>query len=111
MGLNQTHKSRTRHTSQAVSELRNILLQQLPLLKKKYHIKSLSLFGSYIRNEQTPESDLDLLISFQDPPGLLKFIELENYLTDCLGVKVDLVIQEVLKPRIGKRILDEVIPV
>jgi predicted nucleotidyltransferase len=44
-------------------------------------------------------------------PGLLKFIELENYLTDLLGIKVDLVMQENLKPRIGKRILREVVPV
>ncbi len=84
---------------------------QLPLLKERYHILSLGIFGSYVREDQLPESDLDLLVSFENPPGLLKFIEMENYLSDLLGVKVDLVMQEALKARIGERILKEVTPV
>ena len=64
-----------------------------------------------MRHEQSTGSDLDLLVAFHETPGLLKFIELENYLTDLLGIKVDLVIQENLKSRIGKRILREVVPV
>jgi len=47
-------------------------------------------------------------VEFRETPGLLKFIELENYLTDILGVKVDLVMRDALKPRIGQRILEEV---
>ena len=46
-----------------------------------------------------------------EPPSLLKFIALENYLTDLLGVKVDLVMQDALKPHIGQHILREVIDV
>jgi len=87
------------------------LRQCLPLLVKRYRVKSLGLFGSYVRHEQHPESDIDLLVVFDEPPSLLKFIELENYLTDLLGIKVDLVMQDALKPTLGKQILSEVVPV
>lgn len=85
-----------------------ILRQHLPELKEKYNISYLGIFGSYIRGEQTKDSDLDVLIQFNKKPGLLKYIELENYLSDLLGVKVDLVMKSALKPNIGKRILNEV---
>ncbi|MBU4317470.1 MAG: nucleotidyltransferase family protein [Proteobacteria bacterium] len=84
------------------------LQKQYPLLKKRYQISFLGIFGSYVREEQLPGSDLDLLVSFDDTPGLLKFIEMENYISDFLGVKVDLVMREALKPGIGERILKEV---
>lgn len=86
------------------------LSQLYPVLREKYHVASLGIFGSYARREQRPDSDLDLLVSFSAPLSLLRFIELENYISDSLGVKVDLVLQDALKPTIGKRILSEVIP-
>ena len=95
----------------ACVNIKEKLQQQVPLLKERYRISSLEIFGSYVRQEQLPESDLDLLVSFDDPPGLLKFIEMENYLSDLLSVKVDLVMREALKSRIGERILKEVTPV
>lgn len=65
---------------------------------------------SYVREEQGPGSDLDVLVTFREAPSLLKFIELEDYLTKALGVKVDLVVKDALKKRIGDRILAEVVP-
>lgn len=94
-----------------LSHLTDVLRRQLPFLAERYHVESLGVFGSHVRHEQRPDSDLDLLVTFSEPPSLLKFIELENYLTDLLGVKVDLVMKEALKPRIGKHILDEVVRV
>jgi predicted nucleotidyltransferase len=85
-----------------------ILRQHLPELREKYSVSYLGIFGSYIRGEQTKDSDLDVLIQFDKKPGLLKYIELENYLSDLLGVKVDLVMKSALKPNIGKQILNEV---
>ena len=87
------------------------LRQHLSSLAERYGVKSLGVFGSYIHRQQRPESDIDLLVGFDEPLGLLKFIELENYLTDLLGVKVDLVMKDALKPTIGKRILSEVIQI
>jgi predicted nucleotidyltransferase len=75
-----------------------ILRQHLPELREKYSVNYLGIFGSYIRGEQTKirgeqtkDSDLDVLVQFDKKPGLLKYIELENYLSDLLEVKVDLV--------------------
>jgi len=64
-----------------------------------------------VRGEAKEESDLDILVEFEPDAeiSLLEFVELENYLSDLLGVKVDLVEKSALKPRIGKRILSEVV--
>jgi len=94
---------------QNLPEILEELRQLLPLLLERYSIETLGVFGSYVRQEASPTSDLDLLVTFSDPPGLIKFIELENTLSDYLGIRVDLVMKDALKPAIGKRILEEVL--
>ncbi len=71
----------------------------------------IGIFGSYVRSEAGEGSDLDILVEFAEEAdlGLLKFVEIENHLSDLLGVKVDLVEESALKPRIGKHILKEVV--
>lgn len=96
--------------SAEISQLKAVLKRHLPFLTDKYHVDSLGLFGSYVRDEQGPRSDLDVLVTFREAPSLLKFIELEDYLTEALGVKVDLVVKDALRKRIGERILAEVVP-
>ncbi len=91
--------------------IKNILRTKIPKLSKEYNIKTMEIFGSYGRDEQTPSSDIDLLVTFSVTPSLLKFIALENYLTDLLNIKVDLVIKSSLKPRLSKRILSEVVQI
>lgn len=93
-----------------ISRFKTVLRRQLPFLAEHYSVDSLGLFGSYVREEQRPGSDLDVLVTFRRAPSLLKFIELEDYLTKALGVKVDLVVKGALRKRIGERILDEVVP-
>jgi uncharacterized protein len=93
-----------------VSQLIDVLHRHLPELKRRYHIKSLGLFGSYVRNEQTPGSDLDVLVEYEELPGLLAYVELQQTLSDLLQLPVDLVHRLDLKPHIGERILAEVIP-
>lgn len=68
----------------------------------------LGLFGSYVRGEQRKRSDLDVLVEFVRVPGMFRFLELERELSSLLGVRVDLVEKEALKPAIGGRILQEV---
>lgn len=84
------------------------LHEMLPELRERYHVSYLGVFGSYIREEQKPESDLDVLVEFSKTPTIFKFVNLENYLSEALGVKVDLVMKDALKPNIGKHILNEV---
>jgi predicted nucleotidyltransferase len=92
-----------------LEEIRQRLIQNKPFLEDHYKVRELGILGSYIRQEQTETSDVDLLVEFSETPSLLKFINLENYLSDNLGVKVDLVHKAGLKPRIGERILAEVV--
>jgi predicted nucleotidyltransferase len=80
-----------------------------PILHTEYAIESIGVFGSYPRGEQHKDSDLDILIEFSETVGLFKFIELENFLTRELGIKVDLVLKNALKPRIREGILKEVV--
>jgi len=92
-----------------VTEIQTALKPYMVKLKEEYQINRLGMFGSYVRNEQTSASDLDLLVTFTSTPSLFKFIALENYLSDLLGVKVDLVMESALKPRIGKYIRKELV--
>ncbi|TAK21858.1 MAG: hypothetical protein EPO26_13895 [Chloroflexota bacterium] len=87
------------------------LREILPDLRERYNVSSLGLFGSYVRGEQTPRSDLDLLVEFDVAPSLFTYIDLRDELSHRLGVSVDLVMKTALRPHIGRRILAEVIPV
>ena len=91
-----------------VENIKRILMEKKPFLVKKYKIKDIGIFGSYVRGEETKRSDVDLLIEFRESPGFLEFMEIENFLSDTLGIKVDLVMKSALKPRIGQHILNEV---
>lgn len=87
------------------------LRENKPVLEEKYSVKNLEIFGSYVLGEPKKGSDLDVLVDFYKTIDLFKYIELENYLSETLGVKVDLVMKDALKPRIKDRILNEAIPV
>ena len=91
--------------------LREQLRELLPSLSQEFSVASLALFGSFVREEETDGSDLDLLVEFREAPSLFRFIELENLLTDELGVDVDLVMKDALKPRIRQRILQDIEPI
>ena len=85
------------------------LRSDLPRLQREYAVRSLGLFGSYIRGNQKKGSDLDILVDFVEVPGMFRFLDLERDLSHLLKVRVDLVQKEALKPAIGKRILQEVV--
>lgn len=92
-----------------LAQLVEIVRQHMPRLRELYRVKSLGMFGSYPRREYEEGSDLDILVDFDEPPSLFKFLELENYLSDLLDIEVDLVMKDALKPAIGRHILQEVI--
>ena len=83
------------------------LRELLPYISQKYAVNSLEAFGSFVKNQQNDNSDLDILVSFSKIPGLIKFLELKNYLSDQLQINVDLVMKDSLKPRIKQNILNE----
>jgi uncharacterized protein len=92
-----------------LDEIKQWLVLNKSALQEDYHVRELGIFGSYVRQEQTENSDIDVLVEFSETPSLLKFVNLENHLSDNLGVKVDLVHKSGLKPRLGERILAEVV--
>jgi predicted nucleotidyltransferase len=94
-----------------LEELTRQLQTILPELRQRYAVHDLWLFGSYVRDEERPDSNLDLLIDFVEPPTLFEFVRLQNQLSELLGVRVDLVMKSVLKPKIGKQILSEIVAV
>jgi predicted nucleotidyltransferase len=92
-----------------LSEIEKILRDQKPTLRERYRVKEIGIFGSVVRGEQKETSDIDLLVEFEEPIGLIKYVGLQNFLSDKFGVRVDLIAKSGLKPRISRQILKEVI--
>jgi len=90
-------------------EIEKILKENEVILKEKFNVKELGIFGSYVRREQKNKSDVDILVEFYKPPDLFTFIELEDFLSVLLATKVDLVMKSTIKSRIKDRILNEAI--
>ena len=87
-----------------LNKIRNHKLE----IAKEFHIKEIGIFGSYIRGEEKADSDIDILVEFEKPIDLFRFLDLEEMLSELSGRKVDLVSKKALKPHIGKAILKEV---
>jgi len=92
-----------------LQEIEDTLRHQKPIIRERFKVKEIGVFGSFVWGEEKETSDLDILVEFEEPIGLIKFVGLQNYLSDLLGKKVDLVSKKGLKPKIGDRILKEVV--
>ncbi len=86
-----------------------IINSQLPLLRTRYNVKSLGLFGSVARDDMDEGSDIDILVEFESPIGFFDFIRLENFLGELLGRKVDLISRRAIKPSLKEAILKEIV--
>ena len=84
------------------------LRKNIPFLKEKYNVDKIGIFGSYIRGEESKESDIDILVDFENPIGW-EFIDLKEFLEEILNKKVDLITVKALKPRLRENILKEVV--
>lgn len=80
--------------SDIISKIRGVK----PSLAEKYKVSKIGVFGSYVKNEQTPESDVDILVEFSEPIGL-DFVKLADELEEVLNEKVDLVSRKAIKPK------------
>ncbi|MFA4890258.1 MAG: nucleotidyltransferase family protein [Candidatus Paceibacterota bacterium] len=89
-------------------KIREQIYKQLPLIKSKYNVKKIGVFGSFVRGEQKKGSDVDILVEFKSPIGFFEFIRLENFLSHTLHKKVDLVSKKSIKPAVKKEIMREV---
>ncbi len=90
-----------------LDEIRRILEQQKDFLRDKYKVKEISIFGSFVREEQKKTSDVDILVDFYETPDLLTFLELERFLEELLEIKIDLVHKPALRKEIREQVLQE----
>jgi len=86
----------------SLEEVKRIINIYRKELEEKFKVKSIAIFGSYARGEQTPQSDIDIIVEFKEPVGML-FIHLADFLEEILGIKVDLLTPEAIK-KIGLNI-------
>lgn len=94
-----------------LKEIKEILANHKDKLYEKYSVIELSIFGSYVREEQKETSDVDILVKFEKPVSLLQIVSLENYLSDILGLKVDVIPQKNIRKELKDYILKEAVPV
>lgn len=85
------------------------LRRQEDIIKQKYHVKKIGVFGSFVKGEETEKSDIDILVEFEEPVDIFEFIDLKDFLKTLLGKEVDLVSVKALKPFLKDRILKEVV--
>ncbi|PKL18387.1 MAG: nucleotidyltransferase [Spirochaetae bacterium HGW-Spirochaetae-5] len=93
--------------------MNNEIVSKLKAEKKnlfeKYKVTKLGVFGSFARGEETPDSDIDILIEFSEAPGMKLFFSTEEYLEKLLDRKIDLVRESALRPELKDIVLSEVI--
>ncbi len=92
-----------------IDEIRKILQNHKSYFEEKYFVEKFMLFGSYAKNQQTSESDIDLLVSFTKPVDMFEFIDLQDYLTKLFNKKIDLGTANSLKKFIKDKILKEAV--
>lgn len=88
-----------------------LLAEHLEEIRQRFGVESLALFGSVARGEERPDSDLDVLVTFREAPGLFGFLELKDYLEQLTSSPVDLVTKKALKKQLKEKILREAIGV
>jgi uncharacterized protein len=92
-----------------LAELKEIIREHKAELAEDYSVSEIGIFGSVVRGEARDDSDVDVLVDFSKPIGLIRFMKLEYHLEELFGgTKVDLVSRKALKPYLGKVILQEV---
>ncbi len=91
-----------------LDEIKQVLEQLKPELAKRFHVQSLGLFGSVVRDDFSPTSDIDIIVDFDRPIGI-EFIDLAEYIEKRLHQKVDLVSRRGVKDKYFKAIEREIV--
>ncbi len=94
-----------------LEEIKKIINSHRTELEERFKVKSIGIFGSYVRGEATPESDIDILVEFTGPVSLLHIVSIENYISDILGIKADVVPVKNVRKELKGYILKEAISI
>jgi uncharacterized protein len=92
-----------------IAAIKKILRANKEILRDRYKVKRIGLFGSYVRGDTHSGSDVDVLVEFSDTISLLRLVSLENYLTGLIGIKVDVVPREDIRRELKDAILKEAV--
>lgn len=87
------------------------LADNLEEMQQRFSVKTLSIFGSIVRDEATDNSDVDVLVAFEKKASFDIFMDLKFYLEELLGMGVDLVTDKALRPQVRRAIEREMIDV
>lgn len=94
-----------------LEEIKKTINMHKEELDRRFKVKTIALFGSCAREEQKPESDIDILVEFREPVGLIHIVSLENYLSDILGVRADVIPRDNIRAELKDTILKEAISI
>lgn len=92
-----------------LAAIKKIIRNQKDTLRERYNVQRIGVFGSYVRGDTHSRSDIDVLVEFSEPISLLKLVSLQNYLTDTIGIRVDVVPKEDLRKELKDGILKEAV--
>ena len=93
-----------------IEDIKNRLFNQKADIQKKFYVKKIGVFGSIVRNKQTKNSDIDILVVFEKGhKDFFNYMRLKYYLEEILNREVDLVIKEAVKPQLREKIFNEVV--
>jgi predicted nucleotidyltransferase len=90
-------------------KIMEVLKNNKEFLKKNFRVTRIGIFGSFARNEETENSDIDILVEFEKTPDMVTFFSVEEFLEKKLNKKIDMVRPQGLKKHIKENVLSEVI--
>lgn len=96
---------------QTVKEIQKVLRSKSKKLRTLFCISKVSIFGSIARGEASADSDVDILATFDRDISLLKLVSAENYMSELLNMKVDLIPEKNIRIELRDKILKEAVPV
>lgn len=92
----------------SLEKLRSVLTKNRTVLKDRFKVKKIGVFGSFVRGEEGRDSDVDILVDLSEPIGW-EFVDLKEFLEEILGFEVDLVTVKALKSELSEIILKEAV--
>lgn len=94
-----------------IKEIQELLKRCKDEIEKEFKAEIIGIFGSYVRGEEKPESDVDVLVRFKEGATLFDLVGLAEFLEEQIGVKVDVVSERAIKPELKEQILKEVVAI
>ena len=92
-----------------LDEIKEIIEQHRPELKRQFHVEKIGVFGSYARGTQKKRSDIDFLVTFDQAISLFDHVDLTIYLKELMGCKVDVIPHDNLRPELREYVLKDLI--